>query len=235
MTRQVPVHFEFRANQTFDDFFPGTNLEIINHLQTSIAGNGERQVFLWGQSGLGKSHLLQACCQQAQSLQLSSFYFALSSLELPDPELLTGLDKFDVVCFDNIEHIAGNQAWELGFFNFFNLHRDQGHTLILSAACPPDEIAIQLPDLKTRLNWGLTLKIQPLCDTDRITALIFKAGQMGFEISPQAGRFLLTHYDRDLSSLWALLTKLDRASLAAKRKLTIPFLKQILNEESRDH
>jgi len=235
ITRQVPVHFEFRANQTFDDFFPGTNLEIINHLQTSIAGNGERQVFLWGQSGLGKSHLLQACCQQAQSLQLSSFYFALSSLELPDPELLTGLDKFDVVCFDNIEHIAGNQAWELGFFNFFNLHRDQGHTLILSAACPPDEIAIQLPDLKTRLNWGLTLKIQPLCDTDRITALIFKAGQMGFEISPQAGRFLLTHYDRDLSSLWALLTKLDRASLAAKRKLTIPFLKQILNEESRDH
>ncbi|MDD1623269.1 MAG: DnaA regulatory inactivator Hda [Methylococcaceae bacterium] len=235
MTRQVPVHFEFRANQTFDDFFPGTNLEIINHLQTSIAGNGERQVFLWGQSGLGKSHLLQACCQQAQSLQLSSFYFALSSLELPDPELLTGLDKFDVVCFDNIEHIAGNQAWELGFFNFFNLHRDQGHTLILSAACPPNEIAIQLPDLKTRLNWGLTLKIQPLCDTDRITALIFKAGQMGFEISPQAGRFLLTHYDRDLSSLWALLTKLDRASLAAKRKLTIPFLKQILNEESRDH
>jgi DnaA family protein len=235
ITRQVPVHFEFRANQTFDDFFPGPNLEIINHLQTSIAGNGERQIFLWGQSGLGKSHLLQACCQQAQSLQLSSFYFALSSLELPDPELLTGLDKFDVVCFDNIEHIAGNQAWELGFFNFFNLHRDQGHTLILSAACPPDEIAIQLPDLKTRLNWGLTLKIQPLCDTDRITALIFKAGQMGFEISPQAGRFLLTHYDRDLSSLWALLTKLDRASLAAKRKLTIPFLKQILNEESRDH
>jgi len=235
ITRQVPVHFEFRANQTFDDFFPGTNLEIINHLRTSIAGNGERQIFLWGQSGLGKSHLLQACCQQAQSLQLSSFYFALSSLELPDPELLTGLDKFDVVCFDNIEHIAGNQAWELGFFNFFNLHRDQGHTLILSAACPPNEIAIQLPDLKTRLNWGLTLKIQPLCDTDRITALIFKAGQMGFEISPQAGRFLLTHYDRDLSSLWALLTKLDRASLAAKRKLTIPFLKQILNEESRDH
>lgn len=235
ITKQVPLHFEFRANQTFDDFFPGTNLEIINHLQKSIAGNGERQIFLWGQSGLGKSHLLQACCQQAQSRQLSSFYFALSSLELPDPGLLTGLDKFDIVCFDNIEHIAGNQAWELAFFNFYNLHRDQGHTLILSAACPPNEIAIQLPDLKTRLNWGLTLKIQPLCDTDRITALIFKAEQMGFEISPQAGRFLLTHYDRDLSFLWALLTKLDRASLAAKRKLTIPFLKQILSEESRDH
>ena len=233
IVKQVPLHFEFRANQTFDDFFPGSNLEIIAHLQKSIAGNGERQIFLWGQSGLGKSHLLQACCHQAQSRQLSSFYFALSCSELPDPELLKGLDRFDIVCFDNIEHIAGNPAWEQAFFNFFNLHRDQGHTLILSASCPPNEIAIQLPDFQTRLNWGLTLKIQPLCDNDRITALIFKANQMGFEISPQAGRFLLTHYDRDLSSLWVLLTKLDRASLAAKRKLTIPFLKQILDEETR--
>ena len=232
--KQLPLHFEFRANQTFDDFFSGPNLEVINHLQKCITGNGERQIFLWGQSGLGKSHLLQACCQQAQSQQRSSFYFALSPLELPDSSLLTGLDKFDIVCFDNIEHIAGNQLWELAFFNFFNLNRDQGHTLIVSASCPPNEIVIQLADLKTRLNWGLTLKMQPLSDNERITALIFKAGQMGFEISPLAGRFLLTHYDRDLPSLWVLLTKLDRASLAAKRKLTIPFLKQILIEETHD-
>lgn len=234
ITKQLPLQFEFRANQTFDDFFPGANLEIISHLKNSIAGKGERQIFLWGQSGLGKSHLLQACCQQAQSQQLSSFYFALSRSELPDPTLLTGLDMFDIVCLDNIEHLAGKPVWELAFFNFFNQHRDQGHTLILSASCPPNEIGIQLPDLKTRLNWGLTLKIQSLSDNDRITALIFKAGQMGFEISPQAGHFLLAHYDKDFSSLWPLLTKLDRASLAAKRKLTIPFLKQIMNEETRD-
>jgi DnaA-homolog protein len=232
--KQLPLQFEFRADQTFDDFFPGANLEIINHLQKNSAGNGEQFIFLWGQSGLGKSHLLQACCHQAHSRQLSSFYFALSSLEMPDPALLAGLDKLDVVCFDNIEHIAGNPAWEQAFFNFFNRHRDQGHTLIVSAFCPPNEMAIQLPDLKTRLNWGLTLKIQPLGDSDRITALIFKADKMGFEISLQTGHFLLTHYNRDLSSLWVLLTKLDRASLAAKRKLTIPFLKQILNEESRE-
>jgi len=234
LTRQLPLHFEFRANQTFDDFFPGSNQEVINHLKKSIEGNGERLIFLWGQSGQGKSHLLQACCHQAQSQQLSSFYFAFSAFELPDSVILSGLDKLDIICFDNIQLIAGNPTWEQAFFNFFNLHRDQDHTLILSASCPPNEIAFQLPDLKTRLNWGLTLKIQPICDEERITALIFKAGQMGFEISPQVGRFLLTHYDRDLSSLWVLLTKLDRASLAAKRKLTLPFLKQILNEVNHD-
>jgi DnaA family protein len=234
MAQQLPLHFEFRANQTFSDFFPGTNHEIVTHLQQCVAGLGEQQIFLWGQPGLGKTHLLQACCHQAQQQNINSFYFDLANAELPDPAILDGLDEYDVVCFDNIECIAGNAVWELAFFNFFNQHRDRGHKLIVSACSAPNAIAIQLADLKTRLNWGLTLKIQPLTDSDRIAALIFKADQMGFEIAPQAGRFLLTHYDRDLAGLWALLEKLDKASLAAKRKLTIPFLKQILNEQSHD-
>lgn len=232
MAQQLPLHFEFRANQTFNDFFPGSNQEIVTHLQQCVAGLGEQQIFLWGNSGQGKSHLLQACCHQAQKQNLSSFYFDLPNTQLPDTSILNGLDEYDVVCFDNIERIAGNAAWELAFFNFFNRHRERGHKLLISASSAPNDLGVQLPDLKTRLNWGLTLKIQPLTDSDRIEALIFKANQMGFEIAPQAGRFLLTHYARDLASLWALLEKLDKASLAAKRKLTIPFLKQILDQES---
>ena len=234
MAEQLPLHFEFRANQTFNDFFSGANLEIVAHLQQCVAGRGEQQIFLWGPAGQGKSHLLQACCHQAQKQNLSSFYFDLATAKLPDCSMLSGLDDYDVVCFDNIERIAGNESWELAFFNFFNQQRDRNHKLIVSASSAPNDITIQLPDLKTRLNWGLTLKIQPLSDSDRIAALIFKADQLGFEMAPQAGRFLLTHYDRDLASLWALLEKLDKASLAAKRKLTVPFLKQILDEESHD-
>ena len=234
LSKQLPLLFEFRANQTFEDFYPGNNLEIIDHLKKGIAGNGEQQILIWGSPGLGKSHLLQACCHKAKTDQLDSFYLSLPSSNLPDPEILKGLDLFDIVCLDNIEHIAGNEVWELAFFNFFNLLRDQGHSLILASCCPPNEISIKLPDLKTRLNWGLTLRIQPLSDDNKITALIFKAEQMGIEISNQVGRYLLTHYDRDLTSLWGLLTKLDRASLAAKRKLTIPFLKQIINEGTHD-
>jgi DnaA family protein len=231
MARQLPLDFEFRGNQTFNDFFPGDNQEIVTHLQRCVAGLGEQQIFLWGKMGQGKTHLLQACCHEAQKQNLGSFYFDLSNAGQPNPSIMKGLDEFDVVCFDNIECIAGNAAWELAFFNFFNKHRERGHKLIVSASSAPNEIAIELPDLRTRLNWGLTLKIQPLTDSDRIEALIFKAYQMGFEIAPPAGRFLLTHYDRDPASLWALLEKLDKASLAAKRKLTLPFLKQILNED----
>ena len=229
LSRQIPLQFEYRVNQTFEDFFPSNNTEIINQLQRSLAGVGEHQIFLWGKTGLGKSHLLQATCHEAQCIGLVSFYIAFSPHKLPEPSLLEGLEDFDIVCFDNIEHIAGNMSCEQAFFNFYNLQREQGHYLVLSANCAPNKIALLLPDLKTRLNWGLTLKIQAVNDNDKINTLIFKAAKMGFEISPQAGRFLLTHCNRDLSSLWMLLIKLDKASLAEKRKLTIPFLKKILN------
>lgn len=230
---QLPLHFEFRANQTFSDFYAGVNREIISHLQQCIAGVGEQFIYLWGKTGQGKSHLLQACCHEAQRRNLSSFYFDLAHCEQSDPQVLNGLDECDLVCFDNIEHIAGNANWEIAVFNFFNQHRDLGHKLIVSAACAPAALTIQLADLRTRLNWGLTLNIKSLDDNDRIAALIFKARQMGLEISPQAGRFLLSHADRDPASLWDLLEKLDQASLSAQRKLTIPFLKQILAQHHR--
>jgi DnaA family protein len=229
--QQLPLQFEFRANQTFADYFSGNNGEALTHLQNCIAGNGEQQIFIWGEKGLGKSHLLQACCHQAQSQGNSSFYFSLIKNNLPDPSLLIELDNFDVVCFDNMDVIAGNRDWEIAFFNFFNQHRDRENLLILSAERAPNDLGIELADLRTRLNWGLTLRLYPLADDSRVPALIFKADLMGFEIAPQVGRFLLAHYDKDLNSLWSLLAKLDEASLAAKRKLTIPFLKKILDEE----
>jgi DnaA family protein len=230
MAEQLPLNFEFRANQTFDDFFPGSNQEVVEHLKKSLAGHAEPQIFIWGDEGSGKSHLLQACCRQAYQQNLTAFYFAFSLAALPDTGLLNNLDKFDVVCFDNIERFAGDPLWERAFFNFFNLHRGDDRKLLLSANRPPQQLAIALPDLKTRLSWGLALKLQPLSEGDSIHALIFKANQMGFEISPQVGHFLLTHYDRNLASLWSLLDTLDRASLAAKHKLTLPFLKKILKQ-----
>ncbi|MSS76680.1 MAG: DnaA regulatory inactivator Hda [Methyloglobulus sp.] len=228
MAEQLPVKFEFRANQTFDDFYPGNNQEIIGQLKKTVAGVGEQFIFLWGDVGHGKSHLLQACSQDAFKLNIRCIYLDLSDSILTDLELFTGLEDFELVCFDNIDALTGREDWELAFFNFFNQHRDRNHRLILSASCAPNAIAYSLPDLKTRINWGLSLRIQHLEDDDKIAALTHKAQQMGFEIAPQVARFLLTHYDRNLSSLWTILDKLDGASLAAQRRLTIPFLKHVL-------
>lgn len=229
---QFPVQFEFQSNQSFSTFYPGNNEEIINHLQQIFISN-EQQIFLWGERGTGKTHLLQAMCQEANNFAKTSFYYSLKENDLPDPAMLDGLENFDLVCFDNIEQIAGNTEWELAFFNFFNSHRDENKKLVVSAPCPPKFLAIQLPDLKTRMSWGLTLKLKSLTEEQQLNALIYKANDLGFEIPIKVGRFLIAHYARDLPSIWILLDKIEQATLAAKRKLTIPFLKQIMTKQEK--
>ena len=233
MPVQLALQFEFQANQSFSTFYSGDNEEIINHLQ-QICISDEQQLFIWGDVGTGKTHLLQASSQEANKSGKTSFYFSLSLNTLPDPSMLDGLENYDLVCFDNIDQIAGDTHWEQAFFNFYNLHRDANNSLILSAPCPPKFIAIQLPDLKTRMNWGLTLKLKPLADEQQLNALIYKANDLGFEIPVNVGRFLITRYARDLPSIWKLLDKIEQATLVAKRKLTIPFLKQIMADQENN-
>lgn len=233
MPKQLPLQFEFQSNQNFNTFYQGSNKEVINHLQ-DIFINDEQQIFLWGDTGTGKTHLLQAICQESDQYNITSFYFSFKRDQLPDTEILNGLESLDIICFDDIDKIAGNADWEHAFFNFFNLHRDNNKQLILSAHCPPKYLAIQLADLKTRMNWGLTLKLRPLTDEQQLDVLIYRARDLGFDIPIHVGRFLMSHYARDLPSIWLLLDKVNHATLAAKRKLTIPFLKQIMSEQEKN-
>ncbi len=232
MAVQIPLQFEFQTNQKFSTYYTGNNEELISHLQQILSSN-ERQIFLWGETGSGKTHLLQASNLEVIEQSKTSFYFSLDASTLPDPSMLEGLENFDLVCFDNIDQIAGNSKWEHAFFNFFNLHRDNNNHLIISATCPPKYLAIQLPDLKTRMSWGLTLKLHSLSDEQQLNALIYKAHDLGFEIPLNVGRFLVTHYARDLPSIWSLLNKIEHATLAEKRKLTIPFLKKIMADKEK--
>jgi len=227
--KQLPLQFEFQSNQNFSTFYPGDNEELINHLQYFI-NNDEQLIFIWGSPSTGKTHLLQATCQNCP-LDCHSFYYAFDTEQLPNPDMLEGLESFDLVCFDNIDHIAGNNEWEHAFFDFFNRHRDANKKLLLSAACPPVYLDMQLADLKTRMAWGLTLKLKSLSDEQQLLALIHKANDLGFEIPVNVGRFLMTHYIRDTASIWSLLDTIEHATLAAKRKLTIPFLKEIMSEK----
>jgi len=232
---QVPLQFEFQSNQTFESFFPGHNAEIIDHLQAFAVNNQEQQIYIWGETGSGKSHLLQACCQQAKTAGKDPFHLVFESGKPPSLALLDGLENVELVCFDDLQNLSGNLAWQEGLFNFYNSHRQNSHQLLLAADCPPKYLAFELPDLKTRMAWGLTLKIQPLREDQLIAALTYKAHYLGFDIPAAVGRFLLNHYVHDLASLWLLLGKIDRATLIAQRKLTIPFLKKILAEEAANH
>ncbi len=230
--QQAPLLFDLNAELSFNSFYTACNSQVIQSLmEIAIGNNHEPQFYLWGSQGSGKSHLLQACCQHAHQYQRKAFYLRLYKNNLINPKVLEGLEEYDLICIDNVDYCAGHPAWEMALFNLYNDHRQNNHRLILSAHCSPHELPISLPDLKTRLNWGLSLELQPLSDEERIAAFSCKAKHLGIEISTKVSNFLTKHYAADLPTLWKLLTALERETLIAKRKLTLPFLKQILAKE----
>lgn len=232
MSRQIPLPFAFRAELGFEQFHAGGNEETVAHLRRLASSPDEPLIYLWGGESQGKSHLLQACCREAHAKGQTVSFLPLTLLMNYGSEVLDGLEQQDLVCLDDIDGLAGKPEWEQALFHLFNQLRDGRRRLMVSAQVPPAELPVALPDLKTRLGWGLTLMLRPLDDEDRLAALSLQARSLGLDLPPSVGRFLLAHYRRDLASLRQLLEQLDQASLAAKRKLTIPFLKTYLEETS---
>ena len=227
MAVQLPIPFAFHDNQDFDAYYSGPNTQAVAALKDCAGGQGEHLIFLWGDHGSGKSHLLQASCQYARQ---GIFYLPLRDYWRQGPSLLEGLEQCPMVCVDDIHCIAGKNDWELEFFNFFNRQRDKGRRLVVSARFGPNKSNIQLADLTTRLAWGLTLQLHPLTDQDKQLALTLRAEQKGLALPANVAQFLLNHYPRDLPSLWILLEELDHETLSAQRKLTIPFVKSFMHK-----
>ena len=230
MVRQLPLPLAFNPEHGFEEYYAGGNAEVVGHLRQAAHAQGEPLIYVWGKPGLGKTHLLHACCREAHLNGLIVSYVPLNALRQYGGAVLDGLEEQDFVCLDDLDAIEGDEAWERALFDLFNRLRDAGHCLIIAGQKPPSELAIALPDLKTRLNWGLTLCLRDFSDDDKLAALSLRARLLGLELPPPVGRFLLSHCRRDLADLMELLERLDLATLAAKRKLTVPFLKTFLAE-----
>ncbi|MGH8549021.1 MAG: DnaA regulatory inactivator Hda [Methylococcales bacterium] len=231
MPVQVPLPFVFHGTQDFDSYFAGPNQQVIESLKAlTQPDKGGHFLFIRGDPGLGKSHLLQATCRAASQFDQSTFYMPFRECTTLSPSLLEGLEAYRLVCVDDIDSIAGKSDWETAFFHFFNRHREKANNLVVSASLSPQRLPIQLRDLASRLQWGLSLDIKEMSDTDKLGALTLKAKRLGFNLPQEVGRFLLSRYPRDLPALWSLLETLDYTSLSEQRKLTIPFLKSHLPE-----
>jgi DnaA family protein len=230
MPRQLALPFCFNPGLGFAEYQPGSNAEAVAHLRRAATGDGEPLVFLWGEAGTGKTHLLNACCQAAAEAGRTVSYLPLALLGPYGPDSLEGLEQQDLVCLDDVGAVAGDPAWEGSLFTFFNRLRELNGGLILTAAQPPAALPLGLPDLATRLGWGLTLRLQPLADADKLKALERYAAALGMDLPAPVGHFLLAHCRRDLFALRRLLEQLDEASLAAQRRLSVSFVKSFLGE-----
>ena len=225
---QLPLAIQLNHEATFRDFCWGDNALLHQQIDLSIAGEGDRFMYLWGLQGSGKSHLLQACCQ-AVSGHRTSIYLPLKLLNEWGPQILEGLDEQDWISVDDLDVVAGNPVWEEALFHLYNRVRENGKTtLIISGQQPVANLPIRLPDLRSRLSWGLVFQINELNDEDKIATLSHLATNRGFELPFSVGQFLINRCGRNMHDLDLVLSRLDEASLSAQRRITIPFVKSIL-------
>ncbi len=193
------------------------------------ADGDERQAWLAGAAGLGKTHLLQAACHEAAAHGLRPAYLPLDAADTLRPDMLEGLEALDLVCLDGIDTVAGEDDWEAGLFGLINAARNAHTRLVFCGRRTPAHIGVRLPDLASRLAWGPVLQLAPLDDAQKRAALMARARELGLELPAAAADYLGRHFGRDLAGQLARLEELDRASLAAGRRLTVPFIKQVLS------
>jgi len=236
---QIPLNIYLNDEATFDNFFvaeDSPNAFIVGAIkELSHKHTPETFVYLWGTSsgGSGLSHLLQAACHQMQELGGCAQYLPLDEVAGFAPlELLESFEHQDLLCLDGLETVLGRPDWDEALFHLYNRMKLQGNRLLVSAHCSPHTIKTSLPDLASRLCWGITYRLNALNDLEKQRALQQRAARRGMEMSDEVAQFILNHCSRETKQLFECLDLLDRRSLAEKRRLTIPFIKAFFIQES---
>lgn len=227
MHPQLPLGVGLSDHARFNNFYAGPNAELLTGLQSLAADTGESLLYCSGAPGSGKSHLLQASCALARENGMDAWYLSLADEGLA-PAMLEGLEQADLICVDDLDVVAGQGSWEEALFHLYNRVRDKHSRMLVAGVGRPEALGLQLPDLVSRLRWGVIYRIQELDDDQRLAALQLRAKRRGLELPAETGCYLLRRCPRDLPALFAMLDRLDHAAMVAQRRLTIPFVKSVL-------
>jgi len=144
------------------------------------------------------------------------------------PEVLDGLSSRELVCIDDIDCVAGHTDWEIALFDMCNQIFDAGSQLLVSAISTPRECPVEMADLASRLARLPVFQVHALDDDESVSALQLRSRHRGLELPEDTARYLLKRSRRDMASLYELLDTLDKEALRAKRRLTIPFVRDVL-------
>ena len=232
---QIPLAIKLPDSATFANLIHGRNGEAIGHIQSWLSDttvvHDPQAVYLWGGPGCGKSHLLQAACHALIVRDAATAYLPLHEYNQLDPAMLEGLDTLAVVCIDDVDAIAGRRDWEDALFHLYNRMQTAAGHLLLTGKSAPTDLGLGLADLSSRLSWGWVFQLHALNDAEKKQALQLRAHTRGFSLPDDVGDYLLRYFPRDMHALFALLDRLDVASLVEQRRLTVPFVKAVLNDK----
>lgn len=227
-TGQLPLVLKFPADQSLATFV-STDQVLLAHLQEISAG-GSARTCLIGAEGSGKTHLALAVCARAQARGVRAHYLPLAAAQGRVATALESLDAGELIALDGLESVAGDRESEVALFDFHNRAFDRGRAVLYTSSLQPDALPLVLPDLRSRLLQCIRFVLPALDDDGRRQLLRLRARRRGLEIEDAAIEWLLRRVDRDVAGLSSLLDRLDRASLAAQRRLTVPFMRQVLEK-----
>ncbi|OBS09941.1 DnaA regulatory inactivator Hda [Acidihalobacter prosperus] len=232
MVDQLALNLRLRAETTLAAYLPAPDqLEIPSTVRALVAGEaGVPQLYLWGGPGTGKTHLAQAACHEAGARGLSAAYLPLGELVSMGPAVLEGLSSVRLLAVDDLDRVWREPKWQRALFGLINEVREHDGRLLLAAGVRPDEERVSMPDLRSRLLWGAVFHLRPL-DEGRLRRMLqLGARSRGFPLGEPETEYLLRHAARDPGSLMRLLDRLDAASLKARRRVTVPLIRAVLDQ-----
>ena len=229
---QIPFDFGRRENPDLASFFPGRNRALLALIDLIAKNSASHTVYLWGGRASGKTHLLQAACHESARHGLQAAYIPLQQQPQISAAILHDLGEIDLVCVDDIHLISGKPEWQQGLVWLYDELRERQHSLLLSGPAAPAQIALETEALKSRLDSDQVFQIKPPDDELKGRILRQWATGRACEFDAEVLEYVICRVNRDLSRLFALLDKIDRAALTEKRRITIPFVRKMI--ESHD-
>lgn len=234
--RQMVLNLEAPKPPTLASFVAGRNAELLALLSRHASGDAldldQRFVYLWGSPGAGKSHLLQALATALTEAHGAGSVRAIDGAGMTSADAIGAAFAFSsgvrLYLLDDCERLV--PAAQAAAFALFNQVREAGAALVSAGALPPIQLDLR-EDLRTRLGWGLVYQLHELSDAEKIEALTRATESRGVQLSPGVLPYLITHFQRDMRSLSAMLDALDRYSLETKRPITLPLLRSLLQRE----
>lgn len=232
MTAQLPLGLHWPVRHRLEDFVPGDNAAAVALVHDAACTDGAAWLYLSGPPSSGRSHLLVAACAMANEVGRSAQYLSLREAGADSAAVLRSVGGSQLLALDDVDAIAGDDAGEYALFDLYNRCRADGSCIIFAARAPAQQAPFALPDLVSRLAACTQVTLRLLDEGGRRKALRMRAQARGIELDDVVLNWLFTRGKRDLGSLTQLLDRIDRAALAEQRRVTIPFLRQVLNSQS---
>ena len=226
--RQLTLGVQLKERATFASFLTARNQELVAHLTHVAANTPAGATWLAGPHTSGKSHLLQAVCA-AVPVGKRAAYLPLETLLPFGPETLEGAESLDVACYDDVQVIAGLGPWEERLFSLWQRSLERGSTLLFAARENPAHVEFGLADLKSRLTSSSVFAVRELNDDEQLEALALRAHLRGLELPVETARYLQRRFPRDMRTLCEVLDTLDDAAFVAQRRLTVPFIRDVID------